>query len=213
MVRRSVTATMLVLGAIGIVEAQCAFDAPAKAKSIKSSFVRTYASCPSGTFPAPNSSTMAGVAACASPNPNSDYLFDPEGSCSLVIKHQTFEECPDELGGPCTNIRTLAKCRGLLEPDGLTLSESPAWELGLVVRLTYEDDPNGDMTVVDLPFRVPFPQPTSPGALNGRFNLGTCMDVFPCFNHLTACTQIELLSATIYDADGNAFAKLGSSAR
>jgi hypothetical protein len=30
---------------------------------------------------------------------------------------------------------------------------------------------------------------------------------------LSACAQIELISATIYDPDGNAFAKLGSSGR
>jgi hypothetical protein len=43
-VMRSMTAPVLVLGTIGIVEAQCAFDAPAKAKSMKSSLVRAYAS-------------------------------------------------------------------------------------------------------------------------------------------------------------------------
>jgi hypothetical protein len=156
---------------------------------------------------------MAGVAACAPPAPISDYLFDPKGSCSLTIKHETFEQCPDELGGPCTNLRTSVKCRGLLEPDALTLSESPGWELGLVVRLTYDDDPNGDMTLIDTPLRLAFPQPTAPGSLKGRFNLGTCIDYFPCFNHLTACAQVEVISATIYDPDGNAFAKLGSSGR
>lgn len=80
---------------------QCAFDAPAKAKSIKSSLVRAQYSCPmvSPGPQYPNTSTMAGVAACAPPFPSSLYEFDDEkGSCAIRISQSVETPCLDEWG-------------------------------------------------------------------------------------------------------------------
>ncbi|MFQ5478054.1 MAG: hypothetical protein ACE5E4_05510 [Candidatus Binatia bacterium] len=61
------TAALLLLLLADGTSAQCEFDAPAKAKGLKTSLVRAYLGCPGATgFPIPNTLTNAGVPACAS---------------------------------------------------------------------------------------------------------------------------------------------------
>lgn len=205
----------LVLGAAADARAQCAFDAPAKAKVTKSSLVRAYAACPGVTFAAPNTSTMAGVPGCTPPTASSLYEFDEKGSCSVRLSHSAKTPCPDAIAASCSVVTIVTKCRGILDPGGSALTNAPGWTLNLVHRATTDDDPNGDMTVVDVPFELALPDAAN-GKLKSTFDFGSCVGICPIFgpsNALPACTQIEILRLTIRDPDGNAFATLGSSGR
>jgi hypothetical protein len=204
------------LSAPRLSQAQCAFDAPAKAKSFKSSLIRAYASCPGVTFAAPNTTTMAGVAACAPPAATSIYeLDDAKGACSVRAKHSVETPCSNSDPAGCSVLNIAVKCGGIQDPGGGVLSSTVGWNLSLVLRASFDDPSNGDMTVVDVPLQLPLPEAAN-GALKGRFELGNCTDFFFCPpppGYLPPCTQLELLSVTLFDPDGSAFAKLGSSGR
>ncbi len=208
-------AMLLVLSAVIRSHAQCAFDAPAKAKSIKTSLVRAYASCPGATFASPNTTTMAGVPGCAPPASASLYSFDDKGSCSVSFAHSVGTPCPDGIAPSCSVVKIVTKCRGLLDPGGAALASGPGWTLNLLSRTTMDDDPNGDMTVVDVPVALQLPD-VAKGKVKATFDVGQCVGLCPIFgpsNALPVCAQIELVGLTIRDPDGNPFAKLGSSSR
>jgi hypothetical protein len=197
--------------------AQCAFDVPAKAKIIKSSLVRAYASCPGATFASPNTTTMAGVPGCAPPTPNSAYEFDDaKGACTLSMKHGIETPCSDGIAPSCSSVRIVLKCSGIRDPGGATLTSTTGWSLGLVHRATTNDASNGDMTILDIPFQLTLPDPEN-GKLKMTFDFGPCTGpLCPLFGpsaSLPACASLEILSATLLDPDGNAFARLGSSGR
>jgi hypothetical protein len=213
---RTLTSSAVVLGMVGTVEAQCAFDAPAKAKSIKSSLVRAYASCPGATFAAPNTTTMAGVAGCAPPTASSIYeIDDAKGTCSIRAKHSVVTPCDNSDPAGCSVLGVSVKCAGIQDPGGGVLTSTVGWYLGLLFRATFNDPSNGDMTVIDYPLQATLPDATN-GTLKERFELGNCPDPFFCpppSGYLPPCTQLELLGVTLFDPDGNAFARLGSSGR
>jgi hypothetical protein len=210
------TLSLLVLSAPRLSHAQCAFDAPAKAKGFKSSLVRAYASCPGVTFASPNTSTMAGVPGCAPPNASSAYEFDDAtGECSVRASHKVESPCPDGSAASCSVLRIVTKCRGLLDPGGTTLTNTSGWTVNVVHRGTSNDRANGDMTIINFPAQFAAPAVAN-GNLKLTFEIGPCTqgicNIFGS-DALSPCTQLELLSVALHDPDGNAFAKLGSSGR
>ncbi len=194
--------------------AQCAFDEPAKAKGIKSSLVKAMSSCPGVTFASPNSSTMAGVPGCATPVPLSLYQFENlKGSCSLKTSHKVEIPCSDGSPSDCSNLTLSVKCGGVLDSDGVTPNSQAGWNLNTVARATFNDNANGDMTVIDFPAQFSLP-PASGGKLKGKFDTNTLLiGLFGPGSALPACTAIELISVKIADPSGNAFASLGTSGR
>ena len=194
--------------------AQCAFDEPAKAKGIKVSMVKAMSSCPGITFASPNTSTMAGVPGCAPPTPLSLYQFDDaKGQCSLKTTHKVETPCGDGSPDPCSNLTLQAKCGGLLDPDGATPSAGPGWNLNTVARATFDDNANGDMTVIDFPAQFTIPD-ASKGKLKGKFTTNELLNgLFGPGSALPACTAIELISVKIADPSGDLFASIGTSGR
>jgi hypothetical protein len=213
----SCAAMLLVLTTAIRSHAQCAFDAPAKAKAIKSSLVRAYASCPGVTFPSPNTSTMAGVPGCAPPTPSSPYeLDDAKGSCTVTLKHSVAIPCGDGSETGCSTLRFGLKCAGLEGPGGGELVDTAGWSLGVVFRGTVSSEPGDeDVTALDFPLQLPLPEVKN-GTLKAKIDVGGCGSPLICalFElYVAPCAQLEILSLTLRDPDGNAFATLGSSGR
>jgi len=208
-------AAVVALGAYASsASAQCAFNEPAKAKGLKSSLVKNYAACPGITFPSDNTSTMAGVPGCATPFATSAYKFDSaSGKCDLKTSHKV--ENPCKTGNPvaCSNLSLKVSCKGVLNPDGVTPNASAGWNLNTVARATFDDNSNGDMTVIDFPAQFSLP-PASKGKLSGKFDTSTLLnDLFGEGSELPACTAVQLIRVAIADPSGNTFAAMGSSGR
>jgi len=210
--------TLTAVAALGFyatsASAQCAFDEPAKAKGIKASMVKAMSSCPGVTFPTSNTTTMAGVPGCAPPTPLSLFQFENEkGSCSVKTSHKVEDPCSDGSGGPCSNLKLSVKCGGVLNSDGATPNNDTGWNLNTVARASFDDNSNGDMTVIDFPAQFPL-DPASNGKLKGKFDTNTLLnDLFGPGSALPACTAIELITVKVADPAGNLFATLGTSGR
>jgi hypothetical protein len=193
--------------------AQCAFNEPSKGKGLKSSMVRAYAACPGITFGAPNTSTMAGVPGCATPFALSAYKFGAKGKCDLKTGHKVENPCSSGNPTACSNLSLQVKCGDVLDSDGQTPTNSSGWNLNTVARATFDDNTNGDMTVIDFPAQFPLPA-ASKGKFGGKFNTNDLLiGLFGEGSELPACTAIQLIRVAIADPAGNTFATMGSSGR
>jgi hypothetical protein len=97
--------------------------------------------------------------------------------------------------------------------DGLSLDETGSWALQTIARASFDDNSNGDMTVIDFPaaFTV---GAASKGKLKFKGDTNTLLaDLFGPGSALPGCTAIELITVKITDPEGNLFATLGSSSR
>jgi hypothetical protein len=203
--------------------AQCDFNAPGKAKGLKSAMVRSYNSCPGATLFAPNTATNAGIPACVPPTPHSDFVFDPaKGSCSIKISSKIESPCSSGVPTDCSVTIFQARCRGILEPGGIEpicgdcmQASGVGWNLNMVLRETRNDPSNGDMTVIDFPFQI-----LVPPARKGSFKLkheATCIigfcDLFGPGSETPPCRSLQLVSMSLADPSGGTFAVLGSSTR
>jgi hypothetical protein len=207
-------AAVAALGAYAsVASAQCDFNEPGKAKGLKSSMVKAYAACPGITFPATNSTTMAGVPGCATPFALSTYKFDAKGKCDLKTSHKL--ENPCSTGNPvaCSNLSLQVKCSGVVNADGVTPNAQAGWNLNTVARATFNDNSSGDMTVIDFPAQFPLPAAVK-GKFGGKFTTNQLLtDLFGAGSELPGCTAIQLIRVAVADPAGNTFATMGSSAR
>jgi hypothetical protein len=212
--------TLAAVAALGFyasaASAQCAFDEPAKAKGIKSSMVKAMSSCPGITYASPNTSTMAGVPGCTSPTgpvPLSLFKFDDQkGKCDIKTTHKVETPCSDATAS-CSNLTLSVKCGGVQNADGASPNNDDGWNLNTVARATFDDNANGDMTVIDFPAQFALDQ-ASKGKLKGKFDTNTLLNnLFGAGSALPACTAIELITVKIADPSGNLFATLGTSGR
>lgn len=200
--------------------AQCGFDAPNKAKGIKSSLVRAYESCPGPTYPNANTSTAGGVPGCTPPVPISGFKLGPKGFCSIRLAVKLKDPCSSISAFPCLDPKVIVKCKDVR--DALdTPDNSSGWRLNLVGRFTTNTEGVvGDITTLDYPFSVAFPQ-----AKNGKLKLSVEISDFLCqgicepfgpisFSQaLPICTNFELLDSELLDPNGDLFATVGLSAR
>lgn len=194
--------------------AQCAFDEPAKAKGLKVSMVKAMSSCPGVTFVAPNTTTMAGVAGCTPPTPLSIYQFENEkGACSVKTTHKVESPCSDGSPEDCSNLTLSVKCGGILNSDGISPNNQAGWNLNTVARASFDDNANGDMTVIDFPAQFAM-EAASDGKLKGKFTTNDLLEeLFGPGSALPRCTAIELITVKIADPSGGLFATIGTSGR
>jgi hypothetical protein len=207
-------ATVIVmLGVPSRLLAQCAFDAPTKAKGIKTSMVRAYAGCVGGiTFPSSNTSTMAGVPGCTPPMALSQFEFGSAGSCSIKVSQRIESPCPLETDS-CAIWRVEVNCKDIYDPGGTTPTETGDWALSFLARLTWNATAAGDQTVIDFPLQVPLPGAHN-GQLRVKMSVPTCSLLFGCEAFAWPdCTSVQLIRSSIVDPDGNIFAVMGSSSR
>lgn len=196
----------------GSAHAQCSFDAPAKARGLKTSLARSFTSCPSITFPAPTTLTTAGVPACVAPLAHSPYRFGDKGKCSVKTTHLLERPCSDGSTGECSNLSISAKCVDI-ETPGMSPTNEPGWKLVAMTRWTIADAQGVDMTTVDFPIGVFFPQ-----AKNGKLKLklGTTTVMSLLYGPGAAfpgCSSVEVVRIGVHDPHGSEFATIGSSTR
>jgi hypothetical protein len=201
---------------------QCIFDAPSKARQLKTSIVRTVAACPGVTHVAPNTSTgVSGTPACAPVVALSDYDFGPKGRCTMQLKSVRFEPCPFGSAPSCTNPELKLKCASILDPLGEPIDGDAAalWSLRLRLRMTFDDEGSGDMTTTDLTAVAIIP-PGSRGKLrlSAPYNEAVGNAFLPCFDPvlgcaLPGCTSLEIIGVRLYDPDQRPFGAIGSSTR
>jgi len=203
------------IAAASSARAQCAFDGPSKAKGFKTNLVRAFAPCPSITFPAPNSQTGTGVPTCAPPKDYSLHNggFIPRGSgCSVSAKAKLESPCSAGIGTQdCMNIALKAQCTGVTFVDGITPTNEPGWSLNIVARATIDDPDFGDMTTINYPVNIVFPQP-----VKGKFSLKANTSSILLglgLEPLPACSEVEIVSLSIKDPDDHIFAKIGAGTR
>jgi len=201
-----------------VARAQCAFNGPTKAGLIKSSLVRHYATCPSETFPAPNTSSNTDTPGCAPPYPSSVYQFGPKGSCTFQMKTKLEDPCPDGCPDPCMRFRYKLKCTDVRDASSEPIAAGgtgTGWSLTQVFRATLDDAVRGDMTIVEIPTSV-----NVPAGDHGKLSMnvdpvdtGLLPFFFGCPAHPPACSSFQLQSLALRDPGGNIFAVLGSSTR
>jgi len=211
----SLVGVIVLVGAASSAHAQCAFDGPSKAKGMKTSLIRAFAPCPSITFPAPNSQTGTGVPTCAKPyeygaepgdNGSSDTEFNAKSECGVSLTAKLESPCSVP-PGDCMNVAIKARCHGITD-DGVTPTNYPGYKLNIVTRATIDDRTFGDMTVINYPVNIEFPQ-----AYKGKLSLKTDTNTVLTGLGLTtlpACSEVEIVSLSVQDFDGNIFAKLGA---
>ncbi len=194
--------------------AQCAFDAPGKAKGLKSDMTRGYAPCGSGiTFPSSNTAGSSGTPGCTPPTPYSSFLFSDKGKCSIKSSAKLESPCGTGTPGDCSNLTLQAKCGGITNADGVTPISGSGWALNTLARTTLNDKANGDQTIIDFPAQFTF-DPANKGKLKLKSDTHTLLLLlFGPGNELAACTSLETLSVKIVDPLGNIFATMGTSTR
>ena len=212
----TIIAAVAIIGASAVgAHAQCEFDGPAKSKGMKSSMVRSYAGCPSITFAGPNSSTEGGTPTCAPPYAHSTYLFDDlKSGCDFKTSAKKEDPCSDGSGIACMNLGIQAKCSGILRSDGTTPISGVTdigWSISTISRATMDDPGNGDMTVINFPVQISFPEPSS-----GKLSVKTgTNDILAGLGlaALPGCAQIEIVDLAVQDPSGQPFAVMGAGAR
>ena len=106
-------------------------------------------------------------------------------------------------GSPCT---AASECPGGACEDVIIPAGPSTGFLATVARATFDDRAGGDMTVVDFPANFPITM------TEGKVNTKTSADVLlngisqPGLPH---CSNIETVSVTITDENGNTFANVG----
>lgn len=219
-------AGLLVAGTAATADAQCAFDAPTRARTFGSSLVRAFQACPSpdpDDYPLPNTATSAGVPACSPPVTVSPWSFDADkGKCDFRMSQKVLTPCPDGVEPSCSVLQASTRCAGILDADGVTLTNTSGWTQSIRYRLTFNDAASGDLTMITVsPLDATVAVgPTVDGKFKSEFQAYPCRsftcvesDVFGWFGILPPCTQVEIFDVTLYSPDGEVFATLGSSTR
>lgn len=226
---------MLPLAAVALVglyagsaSAQCSFDALGKAKGLKGSMIRAFASCPSTETPSINTSTQGGTPACepvSAPGgiDATDYSFSDKGGCSVQTSAKVVADCAlleDATGaviglppGPCHVTYVKGKCKGIVQGDGTTpinANDDAGWSLATLSRASVDDPTNGDMTIIDFPVTFLFSDPNNGGiSVNSSSAEALAPLVGATGAALPTCTQIQVVDMTVKDPTGASFAKLG----
>ncbi len=169
-------AAVLALGFIGsTADAQCSFEHPDKAKTLKASLVQAFVSCDGGFA---NTTTESGIASCAAPetfneqagSPADGWLWDEEWAQGLVSFSARsivkFTQIGTTLPGanpasPLNPVGDVADLVVRMELTGIGSSSNPSGETGsgtlaAIMRATLDDRMGGDMTLIDFPAQFPF---------------------------------------------------------
>ncbi len=207
---------LLTLGLLPVsAAAQCDFDAPAKARGLKSDMVRAFVPCGTGiTFPSPNTAGSSGTPGCTPPTTYSDYQFGPKGKCSVQASNKIESPCKNGFPPVCSNPTFKSRCSDITTADGVTAISGQGWALNTLHRVTLNDRATGDQTVVDFPNQFAFP-PANRGNLKVKADINSFWNLLfgPPQPGFATCASIELISIKIVDPLGRPFATIGSSTR
>jgi len=234
--------TILALSAIALVaayassaSAQCAFNDLAKSKGMKTSMVRVFAGCPSTEHAGINSSTGGGTPSCKPVVPKqlegdaTTYVFEPyKGGCDVQTKAKLEKDCStitdangDPIGlpaGPCHVTYVKSKCKGIMQADGVTpinANDDGGWSLATLTRSTFNDQTNGDMTVIDFPVTFMYGEPKSGQIKVDSSSAEALAQILVDVSGaaLPTCSTLQTIKITIKDPNGLPFATMGGSTR
>ncbi len=211
----------------GTASAQCQFDI-VPAKGVKGSFVRNFAPCPGTEHPGiPNAETEGDTDACTPVIPKevdgeaTEFSYGPKGGCTVGTQAKLVAACEDleaadgtPLGlqsGPCHITFVKGKCKDIVDGTNAAIDETDlGWGFATLSRASFDDDTNGDMTVIDFPVTFAFGVPKN-GGMKIKANSAEALMplVGPNNSELPDCTSIEIVDVTIKDPLGLPFAKLG----
>jgi hypothetical protein len=229
--RRHLLVTLAAVMALGfaasLASAQCAFEHPAKAKNFKVSLVQAMVSCGNPGGNVANTATEGGVTACqpvqtinekngGEPNgwrwdplkAQGQVQLKPKKAPACKQKDTSFPPaCAGGLNPPdTTDLEASLKLKGIIATDS-PLGASGNGTLATVARATLTDRVGGPMTVVDFPAGFPFT------LTNGKTSLKTSADALLnaiAQPGLPNCSALELVTISVLDENGNAFANMGS---
>jgi hypothetical protein len=231
---KKVTLSLATLALVGLyagtASAQCAFNI-VPAKGVKGSFVRNYAPCTGTEHPAPaNAETDGDTDACVPVIPrqldgeSTEYTYGPEGGCTIQTQAKLVKDCSKVKGaagplnleaGPCHVTYVKGKCEDIRDGANLPIGAGPIpWGFATLSRASFNDDANGDMTVIDFPVTFSFGQPEE-GGMKIKANSAEALSPLVGANNseLPECTSIEIVDVTIKDPAGLPFAKLGGATK
>jgi hypothetical protein len=190
----------------------CTIDLGKRTKGIKGDLVRSFATCPTDPFPAPNSSTGYGLPSCALPTALSSKRFQTDGGGCKIGLAQKVASCVSMPSETCAPLTLKLRCSGITEPDGITMVDGETgWRLRVTTRVTLDDALAGNVTVSDFPVEV-----VLPSIADGRVKLATILPELEVSTMpgdalgLPSCSSVQVIDVVLVDAQGNAFARLGT---
>jgi hypothetical protein len=202
--------------------AQCAFNHPKRARTFKSSFVSAFVSCDNPGGSTDNTTAGGGaVPACKPPitraedqgNPAGTWVWNPDkGEGSVQIKSVKLTQIPGVFPTDSSDVKIIMKLKGVNHMGGGGPVNGATGQLSTVSRTTFDDRDSGDVTVVDFPLNFAFT------LFNGSTTLKRTADqqlnATPTtppggLAGLPHCTQLETVSITVLDENGNPFANMG----
>lgn len=143
-------------------------------------------------------------------------LFFPGDDASYVsgttYKWADAARCSYKITAPrgSNDISLNVRCRGVLNPDGTTLTSHAGWNLHTTLRWSISTVADGAVTLIDFPATW-----SIPAADRGRLDLKAAslrqswMDLFGETFPAASCQSLQVLSIEVSDPAGRAFARPG----
>jgi hypothetical protein len=177
------------------------FDRPARASSMRASFVRYYDECREASL-----DTGLGVYGCPVTAPSS-YEFGPDGACSIRATGVE-EECYLSDSGSCADVHVEVRCSDVRDVT-YTPVAAPGWQLAVKYRATMAAA-GGDMTIVDASIGLDLDADAGTLSLDD-----TAVNEFLANAYGAAAAgyrgplNVQILGAKILDPESNTFAVMG----
>ena len=195
----------------------CSINMAGKSIGMTTGFARAFHACPSEQLPTPNTTTSAGMLACAdgsgAPVAQSTFRFQADGGKCL------FKAKPAVDGGPCRSDPTSTdcllvnfkfKCQGVTDASGEKIHPAEnQWRVRVTVRSTIDDRGGSSMTLADR--TVEFGNKRGkPGLLAGQGELTELLvSDLGAGAGIPRCASVEIVDVEIIDSLGEPFARTG----
>jgi hypothetical protein len=203
---------------------QCLFEHPGKAKKVQVELTQAMVPCDNLGGISPNTTTEYGFPACTPPETFNELNGDPadgwhwgeKSSGKLLLKAAKKDQSGLGLDGDTAtdggadnpenigDVQVKLKLRNVVDQTGDMASG--AGSLTILVRATFKDRLNGELTTDLLPWSLPFTMVNGKATLKSSLNFaGDTGGVEP----LPRCASLEIVAIQVIDVNGNAFAVPG----
>ncbi len=190
------------------VGAQCAFSHGQNTGTNGwSRMVQSFVNCGGVGGQTPNTTTAGGFPSCAPPLTAHQQAGSPANGWVLDTVTGRARIKLDQLSGP-TDVRVRMQLRDTRDGTGIFPVVGATGSLTLIVRLTFDDTANGDMTQIDMPLAVPVVISTATGDANVNTTINALLAAV-ALPPLPTCTNFELIDAYVTDPAFNEFLRIG----
>jgi hypothetical protein len=204
-----------IVGALGIphAEAQCSFPhGDSTGLNGWSDMVQAFAPCGQPDwdgFPGqtPNTFTLGGIPACSPPQTYHQLSGSPTNGWVLDTASGRARLRLDQQSTP-TDVRIRLEVDNVRDGTGAFAPIGSRGSLALVLRLTLNDSPGGDMTTVDIVVNSPLviSSATGDGSIDTTLNARLAVLAQP---PVPTCTSVEVIQAVVLDPASDSFLRLG----